>query len=618
MRIIGGAVVSCYIAGVAMVLMLVVSLFSEQLRNAGRTLNRDYFRLCIYVMIHCVLSLAYNAMYGHPEPWCRTVALVSRSLRECVNLLIVRRWILYVYHRLYGERRMRQHWEPRLYSLVSCAFVALIAVNLATGIVFTLTAENNIEPKPLLYIIEGTEYLCFCSAMLIVKRHHRTSSKIQFFHVTPMIVMITLSGLAQFVIRYDLTCLGEAACALMLYFSMIGEYRFVDDRSGLYNRGYLTYLTEAAMNGKAEIRGALILEAGGNIPGAMKVLRSTLHRTGDVIRVSEDKCLTFSREGDVSTMQYLASQVDDAVARYNLDQPASDKVHLDVRGMVRKEGEDPVSFLHSVLEAREEASSEMKGIVSMMSEMDRLDQELKLAEDIQRSMIPQNFPPFPGRTEFDLYASMTPALEVGGDFYDFFLVDEDHLALVIADVSGKGIPAALFMMMSRTLIRNQLMTGIDPAAALEQVNQQIREHNSAMMFVTVWCAVLEISTGKGVACNAGHEKPLLRRVDGAFELLKYRHGISVGVFSGIKYENRVFELRPGDSIFVYTDGVPEATNGAEDMFGPDRLQAALNQNADAPPEELVRRVGEEANRFVDGAPKFDDMTMLCLKYRGQR
>ena len=249
-------------------------------------------------------------------------------------------------------------------------------------------------------------------------------------------------------------------------------------------------------------------------------------------------------------------------------------------------------------------------------EQERIAQELSLAREIQASALPMNFPPFPDRTEFDLFASMTPAKEVGGDFYDFFLVDHDHLALVIADVSGKGIPAALFMMVSKTLIRNELMSGCDPATALHRVNLQLIGHNSSSMFVTVWLAVLEISTGKALVCNAGHEHPVIRRAGGHFELLKYPHDMFVGGLKKSKYRNREFELHPGDCVFVYTDGVPEAQNAGKTMFGTERLVNTLNQNADAGPEALIRQVHEAMDQFADKAPQFDDITMLCLKYLG--
>ena len=247
-------------------------------------------------------------------------------------------------------------------------------------------------------------------------------------------------------------------------------------------------------------------------------------------------------------------------------------------------------------------------------EQERIAGELSMAREIQESALPQSFPAFPDRKEFDLYAFMTPAKEVGGDFYDFFLIDSDHLALVIADVSGKGIPAALFMMVSKTLIRNELMTCRDPAKALERVNLQLCDQNSSRMFVTVWLAMVEISTGKGVACNAGHENPAFRRMGEKFELLKYKHDIFLGISKKARYHPREFEMHPGDSLFVYTDGVPEATDASEAMFGEERLANTLNEHPNGNPEELIRHVHEAVQHFSGDAPQFDDLTMLCFRY----
>ena len=251
-------------------------------------------------------------------------------------------------------------------------------------------------------------------------------------------------------------------------------------------------------------------------------------------------------------------------------------------------------------------------------EKERIARELIMAREIQANALPKIFPPFPDRPEFDLFASMTPAKEVGGDFYDFFLTDSDHLVLIIADVSGKGIPAALFMMVSKSLIKSELMAGCDPAAALNRVNLKLCEKNSSMMFVTVWLAVLELSTGRGIACNAGHENPGIRRAGGKYELLRYKHDKFVGCLKKAKYQNREFELRPGDSVFVYTDGVTDAVNAGKEMFGEERLAVTLNQHADAEPEDLINRVHDAVNRFAGDMPQFDDITMLCLKYRGAR
>ena len=246
----------------------------------------------------------------------------------------------------------------------------------------------------------------------------------------------------------------------------------------------------------------------------------------------------------------------------------------------------------------------------------RMGAELSMATAIQASQLPRLFPAFPNRPEFDVFASMTPAKEVGGDFYDFFLIDDDHIGLVMADVSGKGVPAALFMMVARVLIKSHLQNGESVGEALENVNDQLCESNEAQLFVTVWAAVIQISTGKGTAANAGHEHPVLRRAGGEYELITYRHSPAVATLEGIPYKEHSFELHPGDSLFVYTDGVAEATNAQNELFGTDRMLEALNRNPDAIPEEVLSNVMDGINAFVAGAEQFDDITMLCMKYNG--
>ena len=246
----------------------------------------------------------------------------------------------------------------------------------------------------------------------------------------------------------------------------------------------------------------------------------------------------------------------------------------------------------------------------------RLGMELNMATAIQASQLPRLFPAFPNRPEFDVYASMTPAKEVGGDFYDFFLIDNDHIGLVMADVSGKGVPAALFMMVARVLIKSHLQNGESPAEALKNVNDQLCEGNEAELFVTVWAAVLEISTGKGVAANAGHEHPAIRRAGGEYALQIYRHSPAVATMEGIPFREHSFQLDPGDSLFVYTDGVAEATDANNELFGNDRMLGALNIDPDAKPEAVLSNVMQGIDAFVAGAEQFDDITMLCLKYNG--
>ena len=242
--------------------------------------------------------------------------------------------------------------------------------------------------------------------------------------------------------------------------------------------------------------------------------------------------------------------------------------------------------------------------------------ELRTATQIQEAMLPNVFPPYPERSEFDLYASMDPAREVGGDFYDFFFVDDDHLCLVMADVSGKGVPAALFMMATKIILANNAKMGKSPAQILGDTNASICANNREEMFVTVWLGILEISTGRLVAANAGHEYPALRRADGSFELYKDKHGLVIGAMEFSKYREYELRLQPGDRLFVYTDGVPEATDAQNRLFGAERMLAALNENAAGTPEELLKAVRRAVDEFVQGAEQFDDLTMLCLAYRG--
>lgn len=252
------------------------------------------------------------------------------------------------------------------------------------------------------------------------------------------------------------------------------------------------------------------------------------------------------------------------------------------------------------------------------AEKERIGTELSLAAKIQADMLPNTFPAFPGRTEFDIYASMTPAKEVGGDFYDFFLLDDDHLCMVMADVSGKGVPAALFMMASKITIENHLLLGKSPAEVLTDTNTAICANNKEKMFVTVWVGILQISTGKLVAANAGHEYPVFCMPGGNYELYKDKHGMMVGVMKGIQYQEYEMTLPPGAKLFMYTDGVPEATDANEALFGKERMIEALNGDVTASPEQVLQNIRTAVDGFVKDAEQFDDLTMLCLEYKGKQ
>ncbi|MBQ3842818.1 MAG: SpoIIE family protein phosphatase [Ruminiclostridium sp.] len=252
-------------------------------------------------------------------------------------------------------------------------------------------------------------------------------------------------------------------------------------------------------------------------------------------------------------------------------------------------------------------------ITEITKEKERIGTELELARKIQAGMLPYIYPAFPDRKEFDIYATMTPAKEVGGDFYDFFLLDNDHLGMVMADVSGKGVPAALFMMMSKILINNYAVQGLSPGKSLEMTNDTICRHNEDEMFVTVWFGILEISTGKITAANAGHECPIIRRANGDFEVLNDKHGFVIGAMSGLKYKEYEIQLEVGGTLFLYTDGVPEATRADEELFGQERMIEALNKNKECGPRELLPKIKEEIDAFVGDADPFDDLTMLAVK-----
>lgn len=248
----------------------------------------------------------------------------------------------------------------------------------------------------------------------------------------------------------------------------------------------------------------------------------------------------------------------------------------------------------------------------------RIESELNLATRIQADMLPNIYPAFPDRPEFDIYATMDPAKEVGGDFYDFFLVDKDHLCMVMADVSGKGVPAALFMMASKIILANNAMMGKSPAQILTDTNAAICSNNREEMFVTVWLGILEISTGKLTAANAGHEYPIVKHADGDFEILKDKHGFVIGGMDGARYKEYELTLEPGSKIFLYTDGVPEATDKDNAMFGVERLVESLNSVKDEGTVPILKKIRADVDGFVKEAEQFDDLTMLCMEYRSPK
>ena len=251
---------------------------------------------------------------------------------------------------------------------------------------------------------------------------------------------------------------------------------------------------------------------------------------------------------------------------------------------------------------------------NLEQENERIRSELAMASRIQSAMLPGIFPAFPERKEFDIYASMDPVRGVGGDFFDFFFIDRNRLCLLIADVSGKGIPAALFMMASKIILADNAKSGKSPAQILQDTNEAICANNPEEMFVTVWLGILDISTGLLTTANAGHEYPALMHADGQFELFRDRHGLVVGGMPGVKYHEHSLQMYPGSKLFVYTDGVPEATDAENALFGTARMLEALNAHANETPKQILCGVRQAVNEFVSDMEQFDDLTMMCLEY----
>lgn len=276
-------------------------------------------------------------------------------------------------------------------------------------------------------------------------------------------------------------------------------------------------------------------------------------------------------------------------------------------------GDEVENLCKSIQQMERDINSYIKNLTAVTVEKERIGAELDVARHIQASMLPCIFPPFPECPEVDIYASMTPAKEVGGDFYDFFMVDKTHLALVMADVSGKGVPAALFMIIAKILIKNAVQDGLNAQEVLERVNNQLCENNRAEMFVTAWLGILEVSTGRMQCANAGHEYPVLKKASGDFALIKDRHGLVLAAYENMKYHAYDLFLEPGDLLYLYTDGVTEATDEENQLYGTQQLLTALNCEKNISCQAVLEAVKNDINRFVGDAPQFDDITMLALE-----
>ncbi len=311
-------------------------------------------------------------------------------------------------------------------------------------------------------------------------------------------------------------------------------------------------------------------------------------------------------------VEIIAGEVDEFAGRDHLAD-VKDEVDLSAGRNRFYTGDEIEGLSEAFGHMMDDINSYVGNLVSVTAEKERIGAELDIATQIQADMLPSIFPAFPERPEIDIYASMNPAKEVGGDFYDFFMIDDDHIGMVMADVSGKGVPAALFMVIAKTLIKNQSQLSESPAEILYNVNNQLCEGNEAGLFVTVWLGIVQISTGKGMAANAGHEYPVIRRAGGQFELIKTKHSPAVACMEEMKFKEHEFELNRGDILYVYTDGVPEATDANNELYGTDRMLEALNTiPEDTSMENILKTVRASVDEFVGDAPQFDDLTHLAF------
>jgi sigma-B regulation protein RsbU (phosphoserine phosphatase) len=248
------------------------------------------------------------------------------------------------------------------------------------------------------------------------------------------------------------------------------------------------------------------------------------------------------------------------------------------------------------------------------SQKKRMEKELDSGRNIQMSMVPQTFPPFPDRHEVSIHAKLKPAREVGGDFYDFFFIDENHLCVCMGDVSGKGVPAALFMAVARTLIRAHAYDSLSTASVITRVNDELNIENRQAMFVTLFIGILDLEKGEFTFTNAGHNPSLLVKTRQAPERLKTVHGIPLGIFPEIAYDQETINLDQGDLIFMYTDGVTDTHNEKKEFFGDLRLDESLSLSKKEPVEVIVENVIADIKRFQGNAEQFDDITVMALKY----
>lgn len=328
--------------------------------------------------------------------------------------------------------------------------------------------------------------------------------------------------------------------------------------------------------------------------------------------------MLFVRFIAVKPLRLLQRGTSDFTGRNNDENAPDGYTMSDVMDLNIRNNDEIGDLYHEIRDMQINIVQNTEALTTITAEKEHIKTELDLAARIQYSALPIITPGLSARNEFTLGAFMTTAKEVGGDFYDFFPLDDDRLALVIADVSGKGIPAALFMMTAKVMISSRAQAGGTPAEILSDVNVRLCENNPTKMFVTVWLGILDLKTGVLTACNAGHEEPVLRRENGSFEYIHDKHGLVLGGLKRSKYTDYEIAMNPGDVLFVFTDGIPEAVDRDRQFYGFERMLGTLNSAGSTEPDLLIDTMKKSVDEFTGDAEQFDDLTMLCIRYNGQR
>ncbi len=396
-------------------------------------------------------------------------------------------------------------------------------------------------------------------------------------------------------------------CCRRLYTEDLDE-AFVVQNHGSIETGYHITAMLSLRDGNGAVKGVLGVQKQMDYLARARgrYIRSIVITSVVLIVLSSAGWFGFLRRRLLRPITAISREAERFAAENTLaEHPLSDSIQY----------QDELGALAFVIDNMEERTFDyFTSLGKITEEKQRVDAELNLATAIQANMLPNTFPPFPERKEFDLYAAMDPAREVGGDLYDFFMTDEHHLALVIADVSGKGVPAALYMVIAKILIKNHAQMGMSPAEVFTRVNEILCESNRIEMFVTAWMAFIDLRDGQMTVVNAGHNPPLVKSGADGYEYLKLRAGFVLAGMEGMKYRQTELTLKPGDRLFLYTDGVTEATDASEQLYGEKRLKDYLNAHAGDGVRETLDGLRADVDAFVGDAEQFDDMTMLLFDY----